>query len=475
MTMRAIAIGLFIATVAIWGGLATARNAEASYSGAALQIQSKAASAAASGKPAPAATSSNVTNCSGTGVTITGCYLCRMVDAIATRADQYGGITGNSGLYTAVDIAIRPVWKVLFTIGFMVFFFLSLFKQQIDLRVFFLKAVVGVIITNALYHPQLFINDVYDPIVNFAGDFAIAALSHAGDVTVQTTASTGNGLVSPFAKIEGTMEMSMWKVVYATTTFMNTQQQSSGFWDAVGHVLSDTVHILLSIIMLLPYIAVMGVFTAYMVEAIFMFLGPTCIMPVLWILAFFDKGRSFLWIALRLYASAGLTMIFAGIAMGFTLFVVNEYTKGFVAEACQSITVAQTTDYWMCFFIGFASILLHLKAKTLATNFSGANDGAGPAAAIGAMGAAAAMGVGKMLMKTPAGAAAGAAAGMAGGVARGKGLGRLGGAVTGMVGGALAGGFEAAHSRSARDFLDGYKRRRSPENRKPKNPENANA
>src|SRR5205085_668090 len=61
-------------------------------------------------------------------------------------------------------------------------------------------------------------------------------------------------------------------------------------------------------------------------------------------------------------------------------------------ERAQQMTQSTFTvfdyEFMMLFVIGFASILLHLQAKALASNISGANDGAGPAAATVAAGKA---------------------------------------------------------------------------------------
>jgi len=63
-------------------------------------------------------------------------------------------------------------------------------------------------------------------------------------------------------------------------------------------------------------------------------------------------------------------------------------------------------QYFYMFVIGFASVLLHLSSKTLASNISGANDGAGPAAAVVA-GAKMTLSAGMYGASRPAGGAGG--------------------------------------------------------------------
>ena len=108
----------------------------------------------------------------------------------------------------------------------------------------------------------------------------------------------------------------------------------------------------------------------------------TALAPAWLACAVLPRTRGFTEAAIRLYLSGGLTVVFAALAMGFTLSVTHTFT----AQMAESVQAAQTDffitwSYWGMLLLGFISVLLHLKAATLASNISGANDGAGPAAA----------------------------------------------------------------------------------------------
>ena len=104
----------------------------------------------------------------------------------------------------------------------------------------------------------------------------------------------------------------------------------------------------------------------------------TALAPAWLVCAFLPRTRGFTESAIRLYLSGGLTVVFAALAMGFTLSVTHTFT----AQMAESVQAAQTDffitwSYWGMLLLGFISVLLHLKAATLASNISGANDGAG--------------------------------------------------------------------------------------------------
>lgn len=320
------------------------------------------------------------------------------------------------------------------------------------------------------------------------------------------------------------------------------------------------------IIVMLPYLFVWGIWVAFMFEAMFKIVAAGIIAPLLMVAFVFEGTRPFAIAGLRILLGAGLTIIFASGAMGFSMMAVNAELAKFVsmtsdsaqipstssAIANQNATVQQTinaaqeaynvasqafladqkklsadkaagassdvltadqaaiqadTDamkaanttkqqatsqlqnttvstvdqtinqptavyafqvfsdqYFYMFVIGFASVLLHLSSKTLASNISGANDGAGPAAAVVA-GAKATLGTGMYGASRLAGGAGGFGGGDAGStmsrLAQQAGIGGLyqHGAVGGLAVGAtnllrgLGGGSAGDGGSSGDDFI----------------------
>lgn len=243
----------------------------------------------------------------------------------------------------------------------------------------------------------------------------------------------------------------------------------------------------------IPYLFIIAIFFAFMVEALFKVTAMMLLAPFFIGAAPFPKIKAAFGQAVKVLFGAALTIIFASTALGFTMKAVKTYENKIIevlpspaphnlqAEAarqfCKQRGLKNTTGdnsawidcvqdrrrfleaehnlkwitmswqdfhgpFIMMFVLGFISILLHLGSKTLASNISGANDGAGPAAAVVmAMKGTAAMGAG----------VAGAAAFGQGGLGQ-----SLRAGMAGMGGGAfvdhggLGGGFAALRQMASR-------------------------
>lgn len=200
-------------------------------------------------------------------------------------------------------------------------------------------------------------------------------------------------------------------------------------------LLSSPMTVFLGVLLLLAFLFVILIFAAFMVESLFKFAVISICSPLLLICLPFKITRPFVGVGLRTLLGAALVIVFASVAMGLTMGVVDDYSsmlsrsvkEGQANKACATIAeqaayvagggavgsgggsgggaaidynCIQSIDFGdpsmiVFYVIGFVSILLHLQAKTLATNFSGANDGVGPAAATVAA-AKAGLGVGTL-------------------------------------------------------------------------------
>lgn len=199
------------------------------------------------------------------------------------------------------------------------------------------------------------------------------------------------------------------------------------------------------LILAAPYMFVLGVFGAFLVQSMFYFLAVAGAAPIILLFVVFDSTRGIVWSALKLLLTGALTIVFAGMAMGFTGFVLNKYagnvasfqayttatsfdqcfnnevkaiekqggnaffdtwkndntiskitkmcrdrvgqaeqTKEQLEEdkVCSAKHFVCTRSYWSAFLIGLISILLHLLAPRIAANLSGASDSAATAAAV---------------------------------------------------------------------------------------------
>lgn len=188
--------------------------------------------------------------------------------------------------------------------------------------------------------------------------------------------------------------------------------------DGSSFILTPVAYILGAILML-AYLFVIGIFTAFMVESLFKFVIVSIIAPLLLAGLPFGPTRAFAFTGLRILLGAALVIVFASGAMGLTLAVVDNYRADFVQSTdnarldkvcappapdiagegrqaggagvfsaaappdpdCREPFNLFNKQFLIFYVIGFVSILLHLQSKSLASNFSGANDGVGPAAA----------------------------------------------------------------------------------------------
>lgn len=175
------------------------------------------------------------------------------------------------------------------------------------------------------------------------------------------------------------------------------------------------------LILMLPYLFVWCVFMAFMLEGMFKLLAITALAPLAIALSAFGPTRGFAIAALRVVINGALTVVFAAVAMGFTVAVVRHYTMGpdvplnadgeLIHGAAKFLF---SEAYLAIFILGFISILFHLKAATLASNISGASDGPGAAATVVGAGMAA-LAYAKKASMAPINAAGQKAASWAGG------------------------------------------------------------
>jgi len=200
-----------------------------------------------------------------------------------------------------------------------------------------------------------------------------------------------------------------------------------------GMLSASTFIIFVAVILLmLPFLFVVALFTAFMVEALFKFVAIGVISPVLLLLIPFPVVRAFSFAGLRIVVGAALTLVMVAGAMGFTMKTVDKYADKLAASvdlstregdaASEAAAEAHrkwrdkclfdngsdeckalfedwwkkkeaaddgtstfsifSREYFMMFAIGMASILLHIQAKGLASNLASVQDGAGPAAAV---------------------------------------------------------------------------------------------
>ena len=171
--------------------------------------------------------------------------------------------------------------------------------------------------------------------------------------------------------------------LYRVLEFSGSVLSSAGTFD---------VHIPIILgLFILPFLLVWAIFLAFLVEGLFKLLGVTALGPLLIVAAGFKPTRGFTMSGLRLALNGVLTVVFAGIAMGFTLAVLKETIDTVPVDSNGNMTVGASAflfsaEFFGLFIVGLISVLFHLKAATMASNIAGAMDGPGAAASVAAAG-----------------------------------------------------------------------------------------
>lgn len=172
---------------------------------------------------------------------------------------------------------------------------------------------------------------------------------------------------------------------------------------------------------ILPFVVVWAIFLAFLAEGMFKLLAVTAVGPLLLVAAGFKPTRGFTMSGIRIALNGVLTVVFAGVAMGFTLAILQRLIDRIPFDENGDMMIGAhdflfSLDFFGLFIVGLISVLFHLKAATIASNISGAMDGPGAAATVAAAGVGLASGMagvaglaGRKMLGTATGTAGAAA------------------------------------------------------------------
>lgn len=205
----------------------------------------------------------------------------------------------------------------------------------------------------------------YQPVYHAMNDIAVTLISPD---------STGDAHATDLSGMLGVVETQVMRAFSVATAVMKDGGITNLYVLVAGVVLA------------VPYVFVWGIFLAFVIEGVFKLLAVTAVAPLLIGAAAFRPSRGFAIAGFRIVLGGVLTVIFAAVAMGFTLSVMRFFLDqvpmaddGFTSGISKWV---MSPGYWGMFLLGFVSVLFHLKAATLAANISGASDGPGAAAAV---------------------------------------------------------------------------------------------
>jgi hypothetical protein len=289
-----------------------------------------------------------------------GCLTCDMFNQFDQLAQGYGR--------DAFDV-IAPAAKLAFNayVGAWVAWVLiynGIIRADLNVQTLVPRILTITVCSIALNGVDLYWDWIYQPIYDAMNQLATSLV---------VKSSTGID-VRTLAGMLGSVETRILNVLGLCVTIWN-----DGGLTALGLIIA-------ALVLSLPYLFVWGIFMAFVLEGVFKLLAITAVAPLLIVAAAFPATRGFAISGMRVVLGGVLTVIFAAVAMGFTLSVLDTFmntlpmTGGSFNQGAAAFV--KSKEYWAAFILGFVSVLFHLKATTLAANISGASDGPGAAAAV---------------------------------------------------------------------------------------------
>jgi hypothetical protein len=289
-----------------------------------------------------------------------GCLTCGMFDLFDQLAQGYARDAFN---------VIAPSAKLAFNayVGAWIawtFIYNAMIRGDLSIQMIVPRIMIITLCSVALNSVDLYWQWIYQPAYD-----AMNQLS----TTLVVKSSTGLD-VSTLSGMLGTVEERILKLLTICGSIW-----SEGGLTSIGLIFA-------AVILSLPYLFVWGIFMAFVLEGVFKLLAITAVAPLLVVCAAFQPTRGFAISGARIVLGGIMTVVFAAVAMGFTLSVLDTFIAkmpigpdGFRVDISQWVL---SPEYWAAFILGFVSVLFHLKAATLASNISGASDGPGAAAAV---------------------------------------------------------------------------------------------
>jgi hypothetical protein len=289
-----------------------------------------------------------------------GCLTCDMFDQFDQLAQGYGRdafevIAPAAKLAFNAYVGVWIAWVLIFQ---------GMIRAELSIQILVPRILTITLCSIALNGVDLYWDWVYQPTYDAMNQLATSLV---------VKSSTGIDVRS-LSGMLGSVEERIFNVLKIVALL----------WKDGG--LTNIGMIFAAVILSLPYLFVWGIFMAFVLEGVFKLLAVTSVAPLLIVAAAFPPTRGFATSGTRIVLGGVLTVIFAAVAMGFTLSVLDTFINklpmtggSFTGDTAKWV---QSKEYWAAIILGFVSVLFHLKAATLASNISGASDGPGAAAAV---------------------------------------------------------------------------------------------
>lgn len=277
------------------------------------------------------------------------CYVCEIFTAFYEFGSQYGKdiyreLLSPSRLLFEAYVGMWIVWYLIFK---------GMLKGDLRASYFLKNSFLFVFVESLLRGSDFFWEFIHTPFLNL-----IAALSQKIITLgrVPLNAPTFQGTLYTVDQSLNKTVFQVWNMLIGEAGWLS--------WKPI----------LAAIILMIPYLLVICLFLAFMLEFVFTSLVITAICPLLYIIICFKPVRFIALSALRVALHGALSLLFSSVAMGFTLEVFHKFSpiipvgdKGAYAEISSFIFSSQ---YWAIWVLGFLSVFFHLKASYFARQIS---------------------------------------------------------------------------------------------------------
>lgn len=277
------------------------------------------------------------------------CYICEIYSAfydfgINYGKDIYKALLPSGQIVFNAYVGLWLAWTLVFK---------TLLKGDFDWTDFIKSLMLFVFVETLLQGGDYFWTYVHNPFLALISAIAQKIITLG---KVSTMAPTFEGVIQ-------TVDYALNKTVFQT---WNALMEEAG-WTSWKPVIA-------AIILIIPYLVVMGVFLAFMLEFVFSMLVITSICPLLFIAICFKPFQRIVINAGQIALYGALTLIFSCIAMGFTLEVFHKFSPiipiGPEGVHIGIINFIFSKQYWAIWILGFLSVFFHLKAAYFAANIS---------------------------------------------------------------------------------------------------------
>ncbi len=277
------------------------------------------------------------------------CYVCEMFSAFYDFGMQYG-----QDIYKA----LLPPSRLLFTAyvaGWIAWYivFKGVFKGDFCIGYFLKKSFLFVFVESLLQGSDFFWVYVHTPFLELISALAQKIVT-LGKVSLNDPTFQGTLL---------TVDQSLNRTIFQVWNILIGE----GGWLSWKPIVA-------ALILIIPYLLVICLFLAFMLEFVFALLVITAICPLLYSIICFKSLHPIVLSALRITLHGAMSLLFSSIAMGFTIEIFHKFSPLIPVESegvsDQISGFIFSSQYWAIWILGFLSVFFHLKASSFAKQIS---------------------------------------------------------------------------------------------------------